>query len=158
MQLNVANSSRPRSISRRKAVLTLLVVLGLLFGCATQEDTRRPPGGKGRASAEELREYLDRVQPEPVYSIRYREPLRWRALNNSFAMVETLDGPHLVELSWECKDLTSNQIYADTADRRRTRGLLRARADTLRGCRIESFYKLPEAKAVETGDTESPEQ
>jgi hypothetical protein len=73
-------------------------------------------------------------------------------------MVETRDGPHLVELSWECKDLTSNQIYGDMADRRNTRGILRARADTLRGCRIESFYKLPEAKTVETGDPESPEQ
>ncbi len=130
----------------------------MLFGCATQEDPRRPPGGAGRASAEDLREYLDKVKPEPVYSIRYREPLRWRALNNYFATVETLDGPHLVELSWECKDLTNNQIYGDMADRRRTRGLLRARADTLRGCRIESFYKLPEAKAVEIDGAESPEQ
>ena len=158
MQKNVANNTRHRSIGHRKAALTLLAVLGLLFGCATQEDSRRPPGGKSRGSAEELREYLDKVQPEPVYSIRYREPLRWRALNNYFAMVETLDGPHLVELSWECKDLTRNQIYGDMADRRNTRGILRARADTLRGCRIESFYKLPEAKAVETGDTDSPEQ
>ena len=156
--MNVANRTRQPSIGRRTGALTLLAVMGLLFGCATQEDSRRPPGGKGRASAEELREYLDNVQPEPVYSIRYREPLRWRALNNTFAMVETLDGPYLVELSWECKDLTSNQIYGDMADRRNTRGILRARADTLRGCRIESFYKLPEAKAVETGGAESPEQ
>ncbi len=156
--MNVANKTRQPSIGRRTRALTLLAVLALLFGCATQEDSRSPPGGKGRGSAEELREYLDRVQPEPVYSIRYREPLKWRALNNYFAMVETLDGPHLVELSWECKDLTRNQIYGDMADRRNTRGLLRARADTLRGCRIESFYKLPEAKAVDIGDTEPVEQ
>ncbi len=152
-----SNNTRHRSIGRCTAVLTLLALI-LMFGCATQEDPRRPPGGAGRASAENLREYLDKVQPEPAYSIRYREPLRWKALNNYFATVETLDGPHLVELSWECKDLTSNQIYGDMADRRRTRGLLRARVDTLRGCRIESFYKLPEVKAVEIGDAESPEQ
>jgi len=156
--MNVANRTRQPSIGRRTRALTLLAVLALLFGCATQEDSRSPPGGKGRGSAEELREYLDKVQPEPVYSIRYREPLRWRALNNYFAMVETLDGPHLVELSWECKDLTRNQIYGDMADRRNTRGLLRARADTLRGCRIESFYKLPEAKAVDLSVTEPVEQ
>jgi len=156
--MNVANRTRQASIGCRTRALTLLAVLALLFGCATQEDSRSPPGGKGRGSAEELREYLDKVQPEPVYSIRYREPLRWRALNNYFAMVETLDGPHLVELSWECKDLTRTQIYGDMADRRNTRGLLRARADTLRGCRIESFYKLPEAKAVDIGVTEPVEQ
>jgi len=153
-----SNNTKHRLIGRCKSAITLLVLMGLMIGCATQEDPRRPPGGAGWASAEDLREYLDKVKPEPVYSIRYREPLRWRVLNNYFATVETLDGPHLVELSWECKDLTSNQIYGDMADRRRTRGLLRARADTLRGCRIESFYKLPETKAVEIGDTEPVEQ
>jgi len=140
------------------ASISLLLGMMVLFGCATREDSRWPPGDKGQASAEELREYLDKAKPEPVYSIRYREPLRWRALNYYFAMVETRDGPHLVELSWECKDLINNQIYGDMADRRNTRGFLRARADTLRGCRIESFYKLPEPKAVETGDAESPQQ
>ncbi len=153
-----SNNTKHRSIRRCKAVPTLLALMGLMLGCATQEDPRRPPGGAGRASAEDLREYLDKVQPEPVYSIRYREPLRWKALNNYFATVETLDGPHLVELSWECNDLTKNQIYGDMADRRRTRGLLRARADTLRGCRIENFYKLPELKTVEIDGAESPEQ
>jgi len=141
-----------------KSATTMLAVMGMLYGCTTQEDSRRPPGGLGQSSAEELREYLDKVKPEPVYSIRYREPLRWTALNNYFATVETLDGPHLVALSWECKDLTRTQIYGDMADRRTTRGLLRARDDTLRGCRIESFYKLPEPKAVETDGAEAPEQ
>ena len=139
--------------------MTLLFAsMGAMLGCTTLEDPRRPPGGAGEASAEELREYLDKVQPEPIYSIRFREPLRWRALNNYFAAVETLDGPYLVELSWECKDLTRTQIYADMADRRNTRGILRARADTLRGCRIESVSKLPGAKEVEIDEAEYTEQ
>ncbi len=134
---------------------TLFVVL--LMGCASDkpEEDRRPPGGPGRASAEELREYLDKVQPEAVHVVRFKEPLRWKAINYYFAIMETRDGPHLVELSWECKDVGSNQIFSDMADRREKRGILRARVDTLRGCRIENFYKLPETGAVELKDDDA---
>lgn len=70
-------------------------------------------------------------------------------INYYFVIMETRDGPHFVELSRECKALGSNQIFGDMADRREKRGILRARIDTLRGCRIENFYKLPEVKGVE---------
>ena len=76
-------------------------------------------------------------------------------INYYFVIMETRDGPHLVELSWECKELGSNQIFGDMADRREKRGILRARIDTLRGCRIENFYKLPEAGAVEVKDDDA---
>ena len=131
--------------------LTWALSVMLLTGCATDkpEDDRRPPGGPGRASVEELRVYLDNVQPEAVHMVRFKEPLRWKAINYYFAIMETRDGPHLVELSWECKELGSNQIYGDMADRREKRGILRAHIDSLRGCRIENFYKLPEVEEAE---------
>lgn len=87
-------------------------------------------------------------------SVRYEEPLRWTYINDYFAILETRNGPHLIELAWECKDLNSSQIYADMADRRSKRGILRAQVDSLRGCRIKSFYKLPEFDAVETNSEE----
>lgn len=139
----------------RAAGWALSVVM--LSACATQEEDRRPPGGPGRASAEELREYLANVQPEAVQMIRFKEPLRWRAINYYFAIMETRDGPHLVELSWECKELGSSQIYGDMADRREKRGILRAHIDTLRGCRIENFYKLPEIEAVKENVDDVPD-
>jgi hypothetical protein len=143
----------------RAAIWGLFVVA--LASCASTpdepEEDKRPPGGPGRASAEELREYLDNVQPEAVPVVRYREPLRWKALNYYFAIMETRDGPHLVELSWECKELGSNRIYGDMVDRREKRGILRANIDTLRGCRIKNFYKLPEVKAAEVADDDAPD-
>ena len=128
---------------------TLFVVL--LMGCASgePEEDRRPPGGPGRASAEELREYIDNVQPDAVFVVYYKEPLRWKAINDYFAIMDTRDGPHLIELSWECKDLRNQSVYVDMADRRSKRSILRAKVDTLRGCRIENFYKLPEVERVE---------
>ena len=131
-----------------------LVSLGACSGLSrpTEAPDTGPPGGRGVSSAEELRVYVDEVKPEPVPTIRYEEPLRWKALNSFFAIAETRNGPHLIEMSWECDDLHSNQIYADMADRRSKRGILRAKIDTLRGCRIENFYKLPEVEAVERED------
>ncbi len=132
-----------------------------LASCATTpdepEEDKRPPGGPGRASAEELREYLINVQPEAVAAVRFKEPLRWKALNYYFVIMKTRDGPYLVELSWECKELRSNQIYGDMVDRREKRGILRANIDTLRGCRIKNFYKLPEVKAVQAADDDGPD-
>ena len=87
-------------------------------------------------------------------SVRYQEPLRWTYINDYFAILEARNGTHLIELAWECKDLNSSQIYADMADRRSKNGILRARVDSLRGCRIKSFYKLPEVDAVETNGQE----
>ena len=123
-----------------------------MLGCAAEEEKedQRPPGGRGRASVEELRVYVDEVKPTPAYTVRFKEPLRWKYLNDYFVIMETRNGPHLVELAWECEDLRSSQIYSDMADRREKRGILRAQIDTIRGCRIESFYKLPEPKVVET--------
>jgi Family of unknown function (DUF6491) len=136
----------------------LLTATALLFACAAEEEKedKRPPGGRGRASVEELRVYVDEVKPEHVYTVRFKEPLRWKYLNDYFVIMETRNGPHLVELAWECNDLRGD-IYADMADRREKRGILRANIDTIRGCRIESFYKLPARKAVETEVVIEPE-
>jgi hypothetical protein len=132
---------------------TVLVVL-LLAGCSApgerEEDNDRPPGSRGRAPAEEIRAYIAAAKPEEVHAVRFKEPLRWTYLNNYFVLMEARKGPHLVELAWECKDLRASAgIYSDMADRREKRGVLRANIDTLRGCRIETFYKLPAVDAVE---------
>jgi len=153
-----ARTCRPAVGSRVRAASAAILVL-LLIGCAAEEEKedKRPPGGKGRASAEELRVYVDEVKPEPVYTVRFKEPLRWTYVNDYFLIMETRNGPHLIELAWECKDLRASQIYSDMADRREKRGILRAQIDTIRGCRIESFYKLPAPKVVEADDDGEPE-
>lgn len=143
-----------------KSIVAILVVALTLGGCAAfsanptepEDDIKRPPGGPGRASAEELRIYIDEVKPEKVGSLRYEEPLRWTPLNSYFAIMEARTGPHLIEMAWECKELWSTAIYDDMADRRSKRGILRAKIDTLRGCRIENFYKLPDVEAQDASE------
>ncbi len=140
-----------------RAAVSLLAVLSLT-ACASisgkSDEDHLPPGGPGRASAEELHEYIANVQPKRVVSVRFKEPLRWTYINDYFAIMETRNGPHLIELAWECRDLNSNLFFSDMADVRGKRNVLTALVDTLRGCRIKSFYKLPEVDAVETNSQE----
>ena len=122
-----------------------------------EDDMQQPPGAKGMASAEELRIYIEQMKPEAVANIRFEEPLRWRGLNPFYAITEARNGPHLIEMSWECNELMSKDLYVDMADIRTQRGVLRARIDTLRGCKINNFYKLPESEptpATEQSETE----
>lgn len=154
--MRLRNDTRYRSIGRRKATLTLLAVLGLLFGCTTQ-DERQPPTQKTKTSAEGLRDYIEHFQPKAVRSVLFREPLKWTYLNDYFVLLEGRNGPHLVEMVSECKDLHPSRLNIDMTDVRANRGVLRVH-DTIRRCRIKMFYKLPEAKAVEIDEAESPEQ
>ena len=130
----------------------------MLFGCAAGEEKedKRPPGGEGRASVEELRVYVDEVKPEAVRTVRFKEPLRWTYLNDYFLIMETRNGPHLVEMKSECKELGAFQYYIDMADQRDVRGVLRVH-DTIRRCQIANFYKLPAPKVVEAVDDIEPE-
>jgi hypothetical protein len=134
-------------------VVMMAMVAGMAAACAGPDSREvppgTPPGGPSRAHEEELREYILAEQPELKSVVRFKEPLRWKYLNDYFVIMETREGPHLVELAWECKELRSHQIYNDMADRREKRGILRTNIDTIRGCRIENFYKLPASNAVE---------
>ena len=154
--MRLSNNTNHRSIGRRTGALSLLAVFGLMFGCTTQ-DERQPPSQKTRASTEALRDYIENFQPKAVRSVLFREPLKWTYLNDYFLLLEGRNGPHLVEMVSECKDLNPLQLDIDMTDVRANRGVLRVH-DTIRRCRIKMFYKLPEAKAVETSGAESPEQ
>ena len=76
-------------------------------------------------------------------------------INDYFGIMDTRYGPHLIELSWECKELRYSPWNSDLVDERSRFGVLRANIDTLYGCRIENFYKLPAVKTVEETDDDA---
>ena len=155
-QMRLNDNTRHRSISCSKAALMLLVVMGLTPGCTTQ-DERQPPTQKTKTSAEGLRDNIEHFQPKAVRIVLFREPLRWTYLNDYFVLLEGRNGPHLVEMVSECKDLHPSRLNIDMTDVRANRGVLRVH-DTIRRCKIKMFYKLPEPKAVEIDEAEPPEQ
>ncbi|MDJ0910778.1 MAG: DUF6491 family protein [Woeseiaceae bacterium] len=128
----------------------LCIVATLLTACATSSETP----GEGDPRIEETRVYIQTVNPEVVSWVRYEEPLRFDPISNMHALLETEAGVYLLETERLCRALTSVDIYSDMADRRSMRGRLRAGIDTLRGCTIETIYRLPDEPA-ETSDGET---
>ena len=136
--------------------------LCLLAGCAV--DGSEPSSEEIAANdprIQETRVYLQTVKPEIVSWVRYEEPLRFDAISNMHAILVSHGSRYLLETERLCRDLTSQDIYIDMADRRTMRGRLRAGIDTLRGCKIETIYRLPDdpdaTSAEEPGQTPTQE-
>lgn len=119
-------------------------------------EMQKAPVAMGIVSVEELRLYIEQEKPETVAFIRYQQPFRWRGLNNYFALTEARTGPHLIEMSWECNELVSRDLLTDMVDKRSENRLIRAGVDTIRGCRIKRFYKLPQPEPVDASELETP--
>jgi len=127
-------------------VIAALLAAGLPGCAAAPEDAEPDP------SVEETYVYLQTVQPETVLSVRFQEPLRYEVVNIRFVYLDVKSGRYLVEMERDCEYLRSGQLFTDMADRRSMRGRLRARIDTIRGCRIDQIYELPPLPATPAGD------
>lgn len=138
-------------------IASLCIAAMLLTACATSSETP----GEGDPRIEETRVYIQTVNPEIVSWVRYEEPLRFDPISNMHAILRTEAGVYLLETERLCRALTSADIYSDMADRRRMRGRLRSGIDTLRGCTIETIYRLPddpaETSTEETGQNTTQE-
>ncbi len=105
----------------------------------------------------ETHAYLESLQPPTLNYVRYPEPLRYRPINMRYAILETNAGRFLLETERLCRPLMSSTPHSDMMDERRMRGRLRARADTIRGCRIGAIYVLPPVEEPEEPvDAEPP--
>ena len=122
----------------------------LLSACSTTDASRADDD----PLIQETRVYLQTVKPETVSWVRYEEPLRYQAINNMFAILETDSGTYLLETRRYCPSLFQD-LHDDMRDTRTMRRRLRARIDTIRGCTIETIYKLPPPAEDETTDRET---
>jgi hypothetical protein len=138
-----------------------LAALLTAAACASDPDANTDPDPLHEEidpSVQETLVYLDTVKPPEVQSVRFREPLRYDVVNVRFVYMDVSSGRYLIQMARDCKPLKNNEIYTDMADRRSMRGRIRSGIDTIRGCRIESIYELPEpeeTRADDSGQTES---
>ena len=131
-----------RPVSQSARFLVLILVVAAQSACALFERTP-PEFDELPPYVQETKVYLDTIQPETVLSVSFVEPLRYEVINVMFVYMEGHGGRYLLETERICRPLKSQDIFVDMADRRSIRGRLRAGIDTIRGCRIETIYKLP---------------
>ncbi|GEM_PF-930568 len=120
--------------------LALVGVALLLGACVTPYDDRE---------IEAVRDYIVAAQLEEVESIRYFQQLSYRVINDQFVTVPTRTGDYLVEFARLCRELREMKFRPDMVDYRDDTRRIRARFDTIRGCRIEKIYAITEAQREE---------
>lgn len=122
------------------ARLTLLfasLMLLLQPGCATRQEPR--------ASAA-VEDFIVAAGLEELAMIRTRNDYGWEYLSDRFVIIETRDGEYLLRFQRRCRELNEVPVQPDI---RYDSSVLRARFDTLRGCRIDKLYAIEPGQADE---------
>ncbi len=122
-------------------IAAALIVVLLLSACATQE------AGERREEHQAVRDFIALQSLEEVDEIRSANGDSWTNIDFRFIVYSARRGKYLVEFDRRCYELSDRSRIE--ADKRWERNVIRARFETLRGCRIKVIYKLSEAEALE---------
>ncbi len=125
-----------------------LLATTLIAGCAGQR--AEEIADKNQA----VRDFIEVRELESVPKIRTDNYDGWDLITSTFLIYKTRRGDYLTEFSRPCWELYDNSRI--TADERYDPNEIRARFDTLRGCRIAAFYTLTEAEVAELENIGDP--
>ncbi len=84
---------------------------------------------------------------EETKEIRYRTDLHYEYLNEHYVLMKTRRQQYLVKFDRRCGEL--NDQFFVKPDYRREANVIRARFDTIRGCRIDKIYPVNDGQAEE---------
>lgn len=122
----------------------IAAALVLLTACATEYDAQEVEAVRDYVIANQLGE-VDRIRTN------FRQ-LNYTYLNDQYVTIPTPRGAYLVEFDRLCRDLRRTDFTAEMIDRRDDPNTLRARFDTIRGCRIGKIYEITEAQREELAE------
>lgn len=121
-----------------------MLVLAVLSACAAQDEQAEP---RDEPVTDAIRDFIDVRQLEETDSIATGSNDGWTILNERFILYNGRRDTYLVEFVRRCYELNDNTRI--TPDRRWDNNYIRARFDTIRGCRIAHIYPLSEAEQAE---------
>ena len=126
----------------RTLFTTIAVVL--LAGCAAQDE-------QDDASSQDIdqavRDFIELRELESLDALVSGSNDGWREISDYFILYEGRRDAYLVEFVRRCYELRDNTRI--TPDERWDKNRIRARFDTIRGCRIAAIYALDETEAAE---------
>lgn len=99
-----------------------------------------------------MRDYIAAADLKEVDEIRHRSQMNYSYVNDYFVTVPTRRGDYLVELGRQCSDLRRTDFRPEMVDVRESTNLIRARFDTIRGCRIAKIYEITDMQRREIHD------
>jgi len=92
-------------------------------------------------------DFIEVRELESLDSLRSGKNDGWYVISDKFLVYKGRRDEYLVEFLYRCHEINDNTRI--TPDKRWDTNSLRARFDTIRGCRIANIYALDEAEAAE---------
>ncbi len=123
---------------KTRACLLAIIAVG---GCSMTPQTPR--------EIEAVRDFVVAAELEEVTEIRLSRQMSYTHLNVRFVTIPTRRGDYLVEFQRDCRELNRIDITPEMVDIRANQHVLRAKFDTIRGCRIDRIYEISEAQSEE---------
>ena len=120
---------------------TLIIAALLLSACSIT--TTQPQ------EIEATRDFVAANELKAVDEIRLDRQLTYSYVNDRYVTIPTRRGDYLLEFQRNCFELRQNDFDAQMVDRRDNANVLRARFDTIRGCRIAALYEITAAQKEE---------
>jgi hypothetical protein len=119
------------------------LITAIVFLSACSVSTTQPQ------EIEATRDFVAATELTEVSEIRLSRQLSYSYVNDRFVTVPTRRGDYLVELQRNCHELRETQFDARMIDERDNTNVLRARFDTIRGCRIATMYEITKSQKEE---------
>jgi hypothetical protein len=117
-----------------------LLAIALLSACAAQDETPT------QDTEQAVRDFIDVRELAEADNMRTSNRDKWQKIDQNFIIYETSKETYLLEFVRRCFELDQ---YPVVPDERRSGNLVRARYDTVRGCRIAKLFPLTEGEVAE---------
>jgi hypothetical protein len=117
-----------------------LFAVALLSACASQERATT------QDTEQAVRDFIDVRELAETDDMRTSNRDRWDAIDQNFIIYEANKETYLIEFVRRCHELDELPVVPDS---RHSGNLVRARFDTLRGCRIAKMFPLTEGEVAE---------
>ena len=121
-----------------KSIIAIMIVVSLA-ACATKEDTIT------QDVEQAVRDFIAVREMEGADKIRTANSDHWEAIDQNFIIYKKRNETYLVEFARTCRELDQYPVVADV----RNGNEIRARFDTIRGCRVAAIYLLTEGEIAE---------
>lgn len=115
-----------------------------LAACASQDEQ---PEASTQDVNQAVRDFIDLRELEELSALQSGTSDSWRQVSEKFIIYSGRRDTYLIEFGQRCYELNDNMRI--TPDKRWDANTIRAKFDTIRGCRIAKIYGLDEAEVVE---------
>jgi len=126
----------------------LVIAAMLLAACAGQDSKEESAGEASQQNAAQaVRDFIEVRNLAELDKMPTSSRDGWRSIEDEFLIYRGRKATYLVDFGRHCYDLDDNNRIVP--DQRWDSNNIRARFDTIRGCRIHKIYALTEAEAAE---------